>query len=245
MSIKIMTEVWDHAPVSGGTLLVLLAIADSADETSRTCFPGIENLAHKARLSERQVKRAIVELAEALIVHVDRNASPFKTNLYRVSEPRFWGRSDKMSPTPIGHPRHPKGDTHVTSDVTPMSPKPSVTSEEPSVRAREDFTLFGETPEPPRKPKVTEQFERFWKVYPKKVGKPKAERNFARAVRFGADAEAIIEGARRYAASDQVARGFVKHPEGWLTDQRWLDPDLAPAQASIPAREFRHGEVVR
>lgn len=232
MSIKIMQEVWQSAPVSGGTLLVLLAIADSADETSRTCFPGIENLAHKARLSERQVKRVIAELTDLAIIHVDRNASPFKTNLYRISDPHLWCGSDNMSPTPMGRPCHPRWDAHVTSDGTPMSPKPSVTSEEPSDRAREELFLFPEETQPKRQDQTSDQFETFWKVYPRKEGKKKARENFARAVKAGADPQDIVAGAKRYAAAvDGTEARFIKWAQGWLTEERWTDhpePDMSP-----------------
>lgn len=131
MSIEIMNEVWKHAPVDQGTLLVLLALADSADERSRMCYPGInETLAPKTRLSPRQVKRCLSDLAANGIISVRRNASPLKTNLYQIAPAHAW-RSDIMSP-PSEKPEvplcHLRGDAHVTSEVTPMSPKPSVTS---------------------------------------------------------------------------------------------------------------------
>jgi len=107
MSIKIMSEVWDHATVSQGTLLVLLALADSADERSRECWPAISSIAAKARLSDRQAQRCITELQEAGIVAVTPNAGRSGSNLYRVQEVTKW-RGDKMS----------WGDTHVTQTVT-------------------------------------------------------------------------------------------------------------------------------
>lgn len=100
--------------------------------------------------------------------------------------------------------------------------------------------------EPKHQAKASDRFEEFWKVYPKRVGKPAAQRNFARAVKAGADPQEIIEGARRYAESKAVADGFVKHPQGWLTDERWKDEAAEPTQPSV-RRAFRpyFGEVVR
>lgn len=255
MSIKIMQEVWEHAPVSGGTLLVLLAIADSADERSRTCFPGIESLAHKARLSDRQVKRVLAELADLKIIHVDRNASPFKTNLYRVADPSNWFRSDILSPT--GKEAEVtsatcRWDAHVPSDGTPMSPKPSVTEEEPSDIAREQSSLFSAIEEPESqadrsesaKKKKEDRFPEFWKVYPKKAGKPGAMKSWARAIKAGADPQEIIDGARRYARSEAVERGFVKHPQGWLTDERWKD-EIAPPPSQAPATRWYEDQIER
>jgi hypothetical protein len=40
MSIRVMTAVWDHADVSGGDLLVLLAMADFAADDGGRSTPG-------------------------------------------------------------------------------------------------------------------------------------------------------------------------------------------------------------
>jgi hypothetical protein len=61
MSIRIMTAVWSDAPYTQGTLLVLLALADWADD-SGYCWPKVEKIAEKARLSERATQDAIRRL---------------------------------------------------------------------------------------------------------------------------------------------------------------------------------------
>jgi hypothetical protein len=79
---------------------------------------------------------------------------------------------------------------------------------------------------PAEKPK-DDSFVRFWAVYPKKAGKPAAQKAWAKAI-TKADPEAIIFAASRYAETETVARGFAKHPQGWLNDERWNDEDLKP-----------------
>lgn len=64
MSIRVMTRVWDTAQASGGALLVLLALADNADE-SGYCWPDPGEVARRARLSERQVHTVLKTLAAA------------------------------------------------------------------------------------------------------------------------------------------------------------------------------------
>jgi Helix-turn-helix domain len=54
MSILVMTAVWDNSPYEGGELLVLLALADWADDQGR-CWPSVPAIAPKARLKERHV----------------------------------------------------------------------------------------------------------------------------------------------------------------------------------------------
>lgn len=245
MSIKIMQQVWENAPASGGTLLVLLALADSADDRLRSCFPGIESLAHKARLSERQVKRAIAELVEAGVILVERNASPYKTNLYTVRQVHEWPREDNMSPTTeVSDVTFATGggDTHVPSDVTPMSPKPLVTSDQPS-------DLFGsiEPHSDARKVKTEkpDRFDEFWAIYPSKVKKPVAFKAWQKAVRK-ADPDKIIAAARVYAGTETVQRGFVMHPTTWINSERFNDADLQPPSPSAaPVQRWYAGGLVR
>ena len=92
MSIKIMQEVMECAPVDKGTLLVLVVLADSADETSRECWPSVARLAARARLSDRQVQSCLRQLEECGIIHVMPNAGRSGTNLYRIERmDKWWG----------------------------------------------------------------------------------------------------------------------------------------------------------
>lgn len=92
-------------------------------------------------------------------------------------------------------------------------------------------------------------FERFWAVYPLKKAKAAAEKNWRKAVKKVAP-EIIIAAAERYANSREVSRGFAKYPQGWLTDERWLDEDV-PEPSFPPKSTGGHrltqnwGEVVR
>lgn len=60
-----MTAVWDHAHgVSGGPLLVLLALADFANDDGTGAYPKQATLATKTRLSERHVRRVLAQLED-------------------------------------------------------------------------------------------------------------------------------------------------------------------------------------
>lgn len=58
MSVKVMARVWAHSQQKGGELLVMLALADFANDAGE-CWPSIRVLAQKARLSERQTRRVL------------------------------------------------------------------------------------------------------------------------------------------------------------------------------------------
>lgn len=70
MSIRVMTKVWDCPHVGGGSeLLALLALADWSDDNGR-CWPAMDSIAHKIRLSEKQTRRVVHALIEAGLVDV-------------------------------------------------------------------------------------------------------------------------------------------------------------------------------
>ena len=56
-----MSQVWKHSKHAGGSLLVLLALADFANDEG-ICYPSQKTLAKKSRLSGRQVRRTVGEI---------------------------------------------------------------------------------------------------------------------------------------------------------------------------------------
>lgn len=61
MSIALMTEVWKVAPYKQSELLILLALADSANDEG-VCWPSVGTLARRGRVKERQVQKALTRL---------------------------------------------------------------------------------------------------------------------------------------------------------------------------------------
>lgn len=106
-----MTLVWKKAPVRGGPLLLLLAIADYANERGEA-WPSIESLAQRCRTSTRTIQRNLSALAVSGLVEVAPNAGQNGTNKYRLRRAVLKGGDilsgggDKpgpeMSPNPSG-----------------------------------------------------------------------------------------------------------------------------------------------
>jgi hypothetical protein len=63
MSNKLMSQIWSGAHVEGSSLLVLLALADFANDKD-ICWPSLPTLAQRARISERQAQRLVQKLAD-------------------------------------------------------------------------------------------------------------------------------------------------------------------------------------
>jgi hypothetical protein len=95
---------------------------------------------------------------------------------------------------------------------------------------------------PAPRPMIDDPFVRFWSAYPKRDGsnprKP-AQTKFEKLVRDGADPEAIIAGATRYAdelaAQNKLNTVYVAQAKTWLHQERWRDTEpskQAPAAMS-------------
>lgn len=125
-----MGLVWDRADLSQSETLVLLAIADRADEHGR-CWPSIEGIAERARVTPRSVQRIMRELEARGFVEIDQGGGRGNTNHYLINVEHLKG--DIASPIK-------KGDASAQETLTPvaekgdtaMSPESSVTVIEPS-----------------------------------------------------------------------------------------------------------------
>jgi len=84
MSIKIMTAVWDREDLSSTQKLVLLALADWANDEG-LCWPSINRLAIKASLTTRAVQKTIRSLEDAGFIR--REEVLGKGNRYWISTP--------------------------------------------------------------------------------------------------------------------------------------------------------------
>lgn len=62
MSIRVQSEVWEHSKQKGGALLVLLALADNADNSTHHAWPSVADLARRSRMSRRQVQTVLRKL---------------------------------------------------------------------------------------------------------------------------------------------------------------------------------------
>jgi hypothetical protein len=88
VSIRVMTAVWSEAPYEGGALLVLLAMADWADDCGY-CWPSVRTLAKKSRQTERNVRKCVGRMKRDGAISVKPNGGPHSTNLYKIKFESF------------------------------------------------------------------------------------------------------------------------------------------------------------
>lgn len=122
-----------------------------------------------------------------------------------------------------------------------QTPKP----QKPEARSQidRDKSLSGEPTieqpfEAPDRTAEQERFPEFWAVFPCKVRMDLAEAAFMAAA-IKTDAEVIIDGAKRYAASRAGKDGdYTQYPAKWLKERRWTDQYAQPP-ATAPSAHSR------
>jgi len=92
VSVAVLSWVWDCSPVKGARRLVLLALADHADDETWSCWPSVRRIAAKTQIPERSVRRLLGELKEAGAIEVQAGAGSLgkasnkrqRTNRYTI-----------------------------------------------------------------------------------------------------------------------------------------------------------------
>jgi len=129
MSVKVTTEVWDHAPESlkGDEMLLLIKLADWADEDDRYAFPKVETVARKIRCSvwkTQKLMRSLVE-KDCLAIY-DR---PGHASLYVIqdlAQPHAWRAKLRWNGNHFSlrvyrpSKAKPRGVLHAKKDETPL-----------------------------------------------------------------------------------------------------------------------------
>lgn len=234
-----MARVWESSRHSGSDLLMLLAIADFADDDGNA-YPAVSTLAAKCRMKPRNCRYLLRSLEESGELSVVVNAGPYGANLYRINLDALGMQSfagvqslagvQHSAATPAKDCRKP---------LQRIAAKPSVNHQEPSTYAHD-----AQKPHRSRSPSASESaddgFADFWKQYPKKVAKPaalKAWKKIKPAAHVQADLMAAL-GKHKASADWQKDGGqFIPHPASWLNGRRWEDEaPLAADKTAAPAR---------
>jgi hypothetical protein len=111
----------------------------------------------------------------------------------------------------------------------------------------EELNTFAQTApvERPRPPEHT--FAAFWNRYPRKQGKSKALKAYAREIKAGAipeDLLASVERYRRHCEASKTEAQYIKHGPTFIAEWRdWLDPETGQAEDFSKASTKRAAEI--
>ena len=126
-----MSKVWKCAPYEGGTLLVLLALADWADDDGH-CWPSVPVLAKKARLKDRQTRYALRKLEEDGFISTDEQRGRNHTNRYQINLHKL-----QVIETENLHSATPKPAFYDTENLHPSAAKPLVDTPEDTLEGQQ------------------------------------------------------------------------------------------------------------
>jgi len=134
MSIKLMNLIWDNGPESCTETLIMLSIADNANDEG-LCWPSYNTIAKKSRISRRYCIELVQKLIDegwlnktARYIDGKQSSNYFIINVSKLikGDPQF---------TPLVNPNSLPSELDSTPLVISSSPKPSVNRNESSVEA--------------------------------------------------------------------------------------------------------------
>jgi biotin operon repressor len=131
VSIRIMSAVFESKTLGPTERLVMLALADHADDEGK-CYPSILRLCERTGLSERAVQTNVKKLTEAGYLAVHIGGGKGNANLYFVS-PNPAANAPRTKCTPA--PDAPQTPHDVRPNPAPDAPEPSGNIKEPSIEA--------------------------------------------------------------------------------------------------------------
>ncbi|QHE86317.1 helix-turn-helix domain-containing protein [Hydrogenophaga sp. BPS33] len=136
MSVRTMARVWEFSQHGGTHLLMLLAIADFADDQGHA-YPSVTTLAEKCRMQQRNAQAILSTLRNSGELEVRPNEGPRGTNLYRIV--LVSGGVQGSAPLQRTAPLQPTAPTPAVlcmEGMQPTAPEPSLNHQEPPVRAK-------------------------------------------------------------------------------------------------------------
>lgn len=110
MSIKVASLVRKYGPLNHGDFVVLLALADHANDAGGECWPSVKTIAMEMRIGKRSVIRSLKTLATDGWIEVMKKSRDHKGNSYQLVMAKL-NSQDTMSYD------NPKSDATATPDI--------------------------------------------------------------------------------------------------------------------------------
>lgn len=128
-----MSQVWETGPAKQSHLLVMLALADYANDTG-VCWPSMASIATKARVTERGARKIVRELEALGWLEIDTGGGRHGCNRYTVNPEQGSPRNKVPPGTTMQKPG-----TAMQETRNSRSAEPSRTVKEPS-KSREQVS---------------------------------------------------------------------------------------------------------
>jgi len=199
MSLEASKAVWEHSQAKGTARLILLSLADHADEDG-VAWPSLSRLAKMANVHVSNISKnlnILIEMGELSRVGTVPSKQGKKGTKYKILIPRTRGVKKAK----------PSGGAHLNLAEARYEPplEPSL-----SLLYREQHQKVADL--------KANNFDQFWEQYPKRVGKGAARKAYLKAVQ-NVPHKKIMAGLARYNPDPN----FICHPSTWLNQERWDD----------------------
>ncbi len=242
MSIKVMGHVWKQSRAKGTDRLLLLCIADYADDYG-VAWPSVPKLAERCLTGERNVRVRLRRLAESGELIVERQAGRKGTNRYRIPVNPNAGVNSSSGVNRNSVPPEPQFIEPLNSSSAEPSRNHQESSDTSAASIGTDHRARMVSSTRPPTSETSIQAEAIYQAYPKHVGKTAALKAITKVMRK-VPHEILLARVRQYAASRQGQDPqFTPHPATWFNHGRYEDDPqawVASAQrngaSSPPAR---------
>jgi helix-turn-helix protein len=226
MSIRIMNHVWDTDCANCTRKLVMLALADNANDEG-VCWPSITTIALKCSMSDRAVTKHVRELETDGLLSVERIAgSASKYYLTFATPERRAVLHDIHHPCIPAAPaaRTPLNDVHHTPERRAGVRERVLIGRE--IKAKKAFKAVQAVPD---------QALIVYDLYPRKIGKPKALASIQKAIKkFGFEKVKAATLAFSKLWQGHADLTFCPHPTTWFNQERFND-DMQDQKPKVQA----------
>jgi Helix-turn-helix domain len=208
-----MSDVW-RLDLPTTEKMVLLVIADHANDEGTEAWPSQATIATKASISIRTVQRCVNNLVTNKYLKMEKHAGGSascrddrRPHRYTINLKML--RGDKLT----GRQKKQRGDIE-SSDEATLTP----------ITGRQSRPMNHPIKSPLETPDL---FSQFWEIYPRQEGIKPARIAWATAIEI-ADPLVIIEAVKNYAQDPNRVPRYTFAPATYLSEERWLDKPLAP-----------------
>jgi hypothetical protein len=134
MSIRKMAQVWEKSQHKGTALLLLLAIADNAND-EQIAWPSIITLSKKIRMSHRFTRLMVRKLAQSGELEIleeggGHRSTRYKITLQEETSPGRWASPGRPTSSPGGGRPPRREEAGLPAERRQASPEPSVNHQE-------------------------------------------------------------------------------------------------------------------
>lgn len=173
-------------------------------------------IARKTGMSGERARRSLDRLAELGIVVVSEGSGVGGRRLVIEFNHEVWEEKERSPDDRKVVATRPQGGRQATTE-------------------REQGEKQEELPQAGAVSELRAQFDEWYSLYPRKVGRGTAWAAYKKARRRGVSQEGLVAGLHRSRANwerQKTSAEFIPHPSSWLNGERYLDGEALAAEAT-------------